>query len=273
MTNAEAIAVGTRRVHGACVVSTRHFAAPRGASRAGRLLAPWIAAGLAREIAVGNYAARNLERVPAATLLSGVRPSPCLWRVTSRVVLVLQRLDREKHTFTAVRAWQASGMAEDGWELRIVGDGDERESLERYVASQAIPRVTFSGWTNNVPEELARAGMLIATRPDEPLGLGVLEAMAAGVPVVACGSGGHLETIGLVPCAPLFAPDDAGAAAAALRSLLADSLRQHLSAGGRRVVAERFTVERHVDRLISEYEAACSGSPRSKSCRAPSAKL
>src|ERR1022692_381298 len=46
MTVAEAVAVATRRLHHGQIVSTRHFAARRGAGRLGRIVAPWIAAGL-----------------------------------------------------------------------------------------------------------------------------------------------------------------------------------------------------------------------------------
>ena len=105
-------------------------------------------------------------------------------------------------------------------------------------------------------DEFRKAGILIASAPAEPLGLAVLQAMSAGVPVVACAGGGHLETIGLVADAPLFSAGDGSAGAAALRSLLSDSAREN----GRRVVAERFTIGRHVDGLLAEYQAAC-GSP------------
>jgi len=110
-----------------------------------------------------------------------------------------------------------------------------------------------------VADELGRAGILLASAVAEPLGLSVLEAMAAGVPVVASASGGHIETIGAIEGAPLFPPGDAPAAAAALRALRADSMRTRMSAEGRRVVAERFTIERHVDCLLRQYAAARRG--------------
>jgi glycosyltransferase involved in cell wall biosynthesis len=259
MTAAEAIALASRRAHRAVVVSTRHFAARRGASRAGHLIAPWITAGLTREIAIGEFVARHLERPPAAVVVSGVPESPCLWRRTSREVLVLQRLDPEKDTMTALRGWQASRLADEGWSLRVVGEGRQRQMLERCVEAEAISGVTFTGWTAAVSDEMERAGILLASAPAEPLGLAVLEAMAAGVPVVACASGGHLETVGLLAGASLFPPGDAAAAAAALRSLLSDAMRVKTSAEGRRLVAERFTIEGHVDRLLAEYDAACRG--------------
>jgi glycosyltransferase involved in cell wall biosynthesis len=259
MTKAEGVAVVTRRAHRAAIVSTRHFAAKRGASRAGHIVAPLIAAGITRELAIGEFVAAHLERPPDAVVVSGVPQSPCLWRVSNRAVLVLQRLESEKDTMTALRAWQASRLADEGWSLRVVGEGSQRQALERWAASETISGVTFTGWTDDVADELQRAGVLLAPAPAEPLGLAVLEAMAAGVPVVACASGGHLETVGLLAGAPLFPPADAAAAAASLRSLLSDAVRARCSAEGRRLVAECFTIERHVDRLLVEYEAARRG--------------
>jgi glycosyltransferase involved in cell wall biosynthesis len=140
--------------------------------------------------------------------------------------------------------------------MRVAGEGSQRGALERCVVAEDITGVTFVGWTDDVAGELRRAGILLASAPAEPLGLAILEAMAAGVPVVACGSGGHLETVGLVADAPLFPPGDRNAAGAALRALTGDSSRERLSLEGRRVVAEHFTVARHVDRLLVEYDAA-----------------
>lgn len=262
MTKAEAVAVATRRLHRASVVSTRHFAAPRGASRAGRMVAPRIAHGLEREIAVSDFVARRLERWPSAVVLGGVRSSPCLWRPASRVVLVLQRLEAEKETQSALQAWQLSHLVDDGWTLRVVGEGAQRASLEAWAAREGVAGVVFVGWTANVQGELEGAGMLLATAPAEPFGLSVVEAMAAGVPVVACGAGGHLETVGLLSNAAVFPPRDVAAAAGALRSLLPDPVRAEISSAGRRLVADRFTLEGHVDQLLAQYDL-CSVASRS----------
>jgi len=259
MTAAEAVGVATQRVHCGTIVSTRNFPARRGSSRIGHVVAPWIASRIAREIATSEFIARHLERPPAAVVISGVPESDCLWRPESHTVLVLQRLEAEKDTLTALAAWHASRLADDGWTLRVVGDGSQRPMLERWVASEGISGVRFTGWTGDVAEELGHAGILLAPAPAEPLGLSVIEAMAAGVPVVACGFGGHLETVGRVAGAPLFLPGDAAGGATALRSLLSDSARGQLSAEGRRVFTDHFTVERHVDQLLVQYEAARPG--------------
>ncbi len=98
MTAAEAVAVATRRIHRAPIVTTRQFAARRGSSLVGRIGAPWIASGIAREIAVSEFIARNLERPPAAVILSGVSQPPCLWRDTNRNVACAAAVGaRERH--------------------------------------------------------------------------------------------------------------------------------------------------------------------------------
>jgi glycosyltransferase involved in cell wall biosynthesis len=171
--------------------------------------------------------------------------------------LVLQRLDPEKDTLTAIQAWQAAGLAREGWSLRIVGDGIERKMLEKRVLHDEIVGVVFTGWTDDVPDEFARAGLLLATAPAEPLGLAVLEAMAAGVPIAAAGSGGHLETVGLIQSAQLFEARDPESAANALRSLASDSTRAQLSRAGRELVKARFGLRLHVDRLLAHYIAVC----------------
>ena len=254
MTRAEALAVGLRPVHRGKVVATRHFAARRGASLRGRLLGPWITSGISRELAASEFISEHLDHRPAAVVRLPVAPSPCLWRGDSRVVLVVQRLEREKDTLTALRAWHASKLVDQGWTLRIVGDGSQRPALERWAASQSVAGVTFVGWVHDVAVELRNAGILLAPTRTEGLGLAVLEAMAAGIPVVAAAAGGHLETAGRVVYAPLFAPGDYGAAALGLQSLMPEARRARLSAEGRRVIDESFSVERHVDALISEYQ-------------------
>jgi glycosyltransferase involved in cell wall biosynthesis len=256
MTKAEALAVATRRRHKARVVSTRHFAARRGASHVGRIVAPWIATGITREIAISAFVAGQLERPPDAVIVSGVPKSPCLWQTTNRVALVLQRLEPEKDTITALRAWQASRLVDEGWSLRLVGEGSERGQLERWVAAEGPAGVTFAGWSEDVSNEFESAGMLLASAPAEPLGLAVLEAMAAGVPVVACASGGHRETVGRLAGAPMFAPGDAVGAGDALRGLLADATRSRLSDDERQLVSQSFGIEDHVDRVLAEYAAA-----------------
>jgi glycosyltransferase involved in cell wall biosynthesis len=258
MTTAEIVAISARVFHRAPIVSTRHFAARRGSRRAGRLVAPWVARRLARQIAVSEFVARHLEKPPDVVIRNGIRASAHLWRAESRVVLVLQRLEREKETLTALRAWRASRLWEDGWSMRVAGEGSERRALEAWVAGEEVPQIEFTGWAANTPDELVRAGILLAPGSSDSFGLAVVEAMAAGVPVVACAGGGHLETVALLPDARLFQPGDAEGAAAALRSLVPDEERTTVSEAGTRLAAETFALGGHIDQLLREYEVVRS---------------
>jgi glycosyltransferase involved in cell wall biosynthesis len=253
MTLAEAVAVVGRPLHRAPVVATRHFAAHRGASRLGGIVAPLLGRRLARQLAVSEYVARTVEAPTDAVVPSGVPGGPLRWRPESRVVLVLQRLEPEKDTATALRAWEGSGLAADGWSLRVVGDGAERPALERLVGERAIAGVELAGWTDDPAAELDRAGIVLSPGARDSFGLTVAEAMVAGVPVVAAAGGGHLETIGLVRDAPLFPPGDAASAAEQLRRLADDAARAALSAAVHAVALERLTLERHVDALLEQY--------------------
>lgn len=264
MTLAETVSLAARPWQRAPIVATRHFAAHRGASLGGRAVAPWIARGLAREIAVSEFVASHLERRPDAVILNGVPPSPCLWRSSSRTVLVLQRLEPEKDTLTALRAWQASRLADEGWTMRVVGEGSERKALENWADAERVGGATFVGWAPSA-QEFAGAGILLATGLRDSFGLAVVEAMAAGVPVVASAAGGHLETVGRLREPALFEPGDHVAAGALLRSLLDDDLRTRLSNGGRHAVEKELTTSRHVDQLLGLYIGVRSLSPAAQS--------
>jgi glycosyltransferase involved in cell wall biosynthesis len=117
--------------------------------------------------------------------------------------------------------------------------------------------VQFVGYVGDVGPYLRRAAMLLATAPAEPFGLSVVEAMAAGVPVVASCSGGHLETIGSVPGAPLFGVGDVNQAARCLAELAAEpDRRQALSDAGRVVQRQQFSLDRQVSELEGIYRMA-----------------
>jgi glycosyltransferase involved in cell wall biosynthesis len=233
-------ALGTTAV----VVTTRHFAAARGSTPLNRWVGQRAAARIDAQIAVSAYAAGYVEG--ASTVVhagvrnrGGVDP-----RERERVVLVAQRLEAEKRTDTALEAFAASGLADCGWSLVVAGGGSLRVHLERQAARLGIDRATrFLGHAGNVQQLMATAGMLLAPRPDEAYGLSVVEAMATGLPVVAAGAGGHLETVGTVSGSVLFPPDDVVAAGAALRALAEDdSARQDYGQRLRSAQRQRFTL-------------------------------
>ena len=133
---------------------------------------------------------------------------------SGRYALAAGRLAPEKGFADAVAAAKAAGLP-----LVVAGDGPQLGELRALAAGADV---RFTGRV--APAELAdlRAGAAVAVVPSryqEILPLAALEAMAAGLPVVAARAGGLAE---LVPEEGLYPPGDAGALAERLRALWGD---------------------------------------------------
>src|SRR5207302_2002669 len=107
--------------------------------------------------------------------------------------------------------------------LTLVGDGSTRSDVEAYVRRCGLPRnVEFLGETSKVWPFLAKARVFTLATLYEPLGIAVLEAMAAGLPVVATGVGGICEIVEHGRTGFLVPPREPAQMAAYLVHLLAD---------------------------------------------------
>lgn len=240
------------------LVTTRHFAAPRGNSTFRRaLLGPVMNRRIAAQIAASKYIADHIDG-PSTVVHAGVpfhELVPAEQR--GRSVIVVSRLQPEKHVDLALAAFAASRLRDLGWRLQIVGGGSEKPALRaRADALQILTDTTFHGHVSDVNSLMSDAAILFAPNPVEPFGLAVLEAMASGLPVVAAGSGGHLETVGIVDDAALFDPGDVERAASLLRLLALDASRR--DAYGRllhQAQRTRFTLERQAIETEAVYRS------------------
>lgn len=235
-------------------VSTRHFAGARGGTVVARALLGPVTRSLSAQIAISQFVADDVEP-PVDVVRSGVASTDAA-RSRERFVLVAQRLEPEKHTDDVIEAWAVCEGPADGWALRIAGDGSERSRLERLVRDRGVAdSVEFLGHRSDVPDLLARAGLVIAPTPREGLGILVLEAMAHATPVVASAGGGHLETVGAAAPELLFAPHDVDGAARVVDALLADAaLRAAAGERLRTLQRARFTTESQVAGTRAVYD-------------------
>ena len=123
------------------------------------------------------------------------------------------------------------------------------------IEKNLIGRVKWAGYRSNVAEYMAASQMVVVPSIEEPLGLVALEAMAAGTPVVATGSGGLAEIVLDGQTGLSVKPGDASALAQAILRLAKDpGLANELVAGGSRFVRENFETEPLVDQVELVYD-------------------
>ncbi len=128
--------------------------------------------------------------------------------------------------------------------VKIIGDGPERKNLEVLTASLGLQtEVVFVGQIgiDRIPEELSRADIFVRPSRSEGLGISFLEAMAAGVPVVATEVGGIADFLKNGETGLVTRVDDPhDVADQIIRMLKDDKLRLRLRENARRLVWEKY---------------------------------
>ena len=140
--------------------------------------------------------------------------------------------------------------------LFLVGDGDDRAAVEAQVAAQGLQdAIVFGGWRNDLTALYREIDVLVLTSLNEGTPVAAIEAMAAGLPVVATDVGGVADVIedGVTG---LLVPSGAVAelAAAMIRLGSTPEERARLGRGGRESVRARYGVQRLVADVARLYE-------------------
>jgi glycosyltransferase involved in cell wall biosynthesis len=143
----------------------------------------------------------------------------------------------------------------------IAGDGPERANLEAQAAEHGLSsRVRFLGYRQDIPDLLACCNLFVLPSLFEGFPLSILEAMAAGKPVIASAIGGNDEVITHGENGLLVPPADPAALAGAIRTVLLDpTLARRLAEDGRARVQQEFSVEAMVDGVTRVYEELTLG--------------
>jgi glycosyltransferase involved in cell wall biosynthesis len=146
----------------------------------------------------------------------------------------------------------------------VAGEGPLRGVLEARARQLELDgRFRFLGQRWDVPGLLGAADLFVLPSLSEGLPLTVLEAMAAGTPVVATDVGGTSEALVHGETGLLVPPADAAALAGAIRTLLADRGRaERLAAAARVRIREHFSAETMVRGITGIYEDILSARDR-----------
>src|SRR5207302_5425406 len=116
---------------------------------------------------------------------------PCPFRA-----VVVARLDPVKDHVTLLKAVRLIVDAEPDFRLDVVGDGPSRSELTVLASELGLTdHVRFLGERSDVPQILSEAGLFMLSSLSEGISLTILEAMAAGLPVVATDVGGTSEIV------------------------------------------------------------------------------
>jgi glycosyltransferase involved in cell wall biosynthesis len=217
---------------------------------------PEVFAAVDRFVTPSAYAAGQLEKLGLPQGRTDVLPSyipAALIADNSRAnrgqfALAFGRLSPEKGYDCAIDAAAIADVP-----LKIAGEGPLERDLARRIERESAP-VELCGKVpaDKLRELLRQAAMVVVpTTGNETFGFAALEAMAAGVPVVAARSGALPELVGDDACVPR---GDALALAARMQELWGDPLRR-VDEGDAAIarVRERFGEERYVRSLLALY--------------------
>ncbi len=146
-------------------------------------------------------------------------------------------------------------LRDDAWELDLLGDGPLEMSIRaRAEALGLAGRIRILGYQAEPAEALSRAQLFVLSSRSEAFPRSILEAMRAGLPVVASDVGGVAEAVTEGTTGLLVPRQDSSALAAAIRRLIRDPLpRQLFGAWARQSYEARFGVDGMVEGTLAIY--------------------
>lgn len=173
-----------------------------------------------------------------------------------RVGMIARMNARSKHHALFLRAAGRLAPKFPNVEFLLAGDGPLREELEALAREAGIAdRVSFLGDRRDIPQLLASMDISVVPSRSESLSNAVLEAMAAGVAVVATNVGGTPEVISDRETGLLVPPDEENELAAAMERFITEpGLRAGCARKAKELASAKFSLESVAERYQSLYE-------------------
>jgi len=174
-------------------------------------------------------------------------------------VLFVGRINRPKGVFDLVEAFSLAKLP-DSSHLHIVGDGEDVEELEAFIGQLGIgDKVTLVGTSSSVSEYLAESHVLVLPSYAEGIPRVVMEAFAAGTPVVGTDIPGIRQLVEDEVTGLLAPVGDTKRLARAIERICNNPDQARLMAGNARFLVEKsFSAERMAQDFETEYRRLCS---------------
>ena len=241
---------------------------------ASAIVAPSQAIG--QELLAAGYPSSRVELIPNAVPIGPPRGEDArrearvslaeahpLLSLTADAPLAVYtgRLHAAKGLSDLIAAWR---QIETSWptaRLWIVGEGPERRALAEQIEDQQLGgRVVLCGAFDSIDDFLAAADCFVLPSHEEGMSLALLEAMAAGLPVVASDIEGNRQLVRHEREGLLVPAGDVAALASALGRLLVDRLwAAEFGNSARRRVADEFSLAAWTARHLELFERALAG--------------
>ncbi len=170
---------------------------------------------------------------------------------SGKVIGVVGRLDPIKDHPTLFKAFQSVRKEISDVKLLVIGDGPEREKLEKIAGNGIV----FLGNRRDIPELLKTLDVFVLPSLNEGISNTILEAMASGLPVIATNVGGNPEIVENEITGSLFFPGDWKTLANLLtRYLQDDQLRHNYGSQGRKQVLKKYSMEKMTSQYVSVWK-------------------
>jgi len=198
------------------------------------------------------------ERFAHPVDVASVRRQFAIDADTLALVAVGQLIPRKGHRYLLQAL---SEMASPPCKLVIFGVGSLEDELRAYVAASGLEEtVCFAGFRDDLDEFIGGFDILVHPAVQEGLGVAMLKAAAAALPVVAFDAAGSREAVVSGETGLLAPAGDVGALREAILKLACDpGTRARLGAAGRQRMLREFSVDEMVDAHIDLYQSVLNG--------------
>ena len=171
-----------------------------------------------------------------------------------------QLIERKGHRFL-LDAMATVVESHPQLQLLIFGEGPLAEDLRGQCQALGLAeKVRFAGFRDDLDEWIGCLDVVVHPALAEGLGVALLKAAAAAVPVVAFAAGGAREAVKDGETGLLVPPADVSGLGGAIATLVADrKMRERFGESGRERMQREFTVDAMVEKHVTLYETICSG--------------